>query len=182
MRWRRRERAHSGLRTRHATYLLLLANDRGLLPVLNVLLMLSTKQPPDPDVEVAWHHAESQKAGTTWLVTTRDVRGLHPGSGTVALYGDAGLRNRYLGRGTYRDYALLTTARGMNALSTSDLYRQYGYPASACAMIELSDVVVAGPAGGSFGSLGGTIRASGLPLTLANLPNGAARIQVYYLT
>ncbi len=46
-------------------------------------------------------------------------------------------------------------------------------------MILLRDVTEA-PYGAGIESLGGVIEASGLPLSLGNLPAGQARLHVYY--
>ena len=72
--------------------------------IRNVLLMLSSDQPPHPDEEIAWHAAECARAGATALVTTRVLTGLVPGRSAVAFYGNAALGNRYLGRAISQEY------------------------------------------------------------------------------
>ena len=146
----------------------------------NVLLMLSTKQPPHPLTEVRFHAAESAARGSTWLVTTRISTRLEPGRSVVALYGDVALGNRLLGSGVFRSTVPLHTRDGDRLLAAHPLYRETGIPRGAAALLELTDVREA-PAGAGVEWLDGIIEATSRPLTLANLPRSAARGRVYYV-
>jgi hypothetical protein len=149
----------------------------------HVLLMLSSDQPPHPIEEMRWHARECERGGATALVTTRVLAGLTPGGSTVAFYGNAALGNRYLGCGTYLEYVSLGSPRGAELLAESPLYRKRGVPRGARALVLLRDVCVAQDSD-SLVDLRGTIDSSGAsngrPLTLENIPQGAARIQVYF--
>jgi hypothetical protein len=145
----------------------------------NVLLMLSSNQPPPPQQEVRWHASRCASHGVTHLVTTRTLAGLTVGESVVAFYGNADLNNQYLGRGVFLDYIPLDTPAGQQLLQSSPLYSAQGIPDNARAFIQLRDVQVAHP-GEGLASLNGIIEASGLPLALANIPDGPARLQVYY--
>lgn len=151
--------------------------------IRNVLLMLSSDQPPHPEKEVAWHAAECAQRGETALLTTRRLTKLVPDRSEIAFYGDAKLGNRYLGRATFLEYVPLTSTRGATLLANSSLYRDRGMPRGARAFLILREVEAAA-AGQGLEVLSGTIRSSGgtdgRPLALEHLPDGAARIQVYY--
>jgi hypothetical protein len=145
----------------------------------NVLLMLSTDQPPYPTEEIRYHAVQSAEGKTTALVTTRRFSGLTPGRSVLAFYSNAALGNRYLGRAIYREYVGLETPRGRELLREHKYYGSRGIPEGARGFLVLSDVQEA-RVGEELESLNGTIEASGLPLTLENLPRSAARIQVYF--
>lgn len=145
----------------------------------NVLLMLSTDQPPDPIEEMRWHSKRCATDGVTAVATTRVLTELTPGRSTVAFYGSQALDNRYLGRGTFVDYVPLTTERGREIALESPLYRQRGMPASARGFVLVRDLELAG-SGEDLSSLGGKIEASGRALTIEALPAGPSRAQIYY--
>jgi hypothetical protein len=145
----------------------------------NVLLMLSSAAPPLPVQEVQWHSAHSNAHGTTDVITTRLLTGMTPGQSVVAFYGDAALANEYLAKGVYVDYIPLNTPQGQQLLQAHPLYAPNNYPATAQAFVRLRDFQLAQP-GKDLTSLNGIIEASGLPLTLANIPDGPSRSQVYY--
>ena len=145
----------------------------------NVLLMLSTDQPPDPVEEMRWHAKQCATDGTTAVATTRVLTGLTPGRSTVAFYGSQALDNRYLGRGTFVEYIPLDSERGREIARESPLYRQRGMPGSARGFVLIRDLRLAG-ADEDLYSLGGTIEASGRTLTLEALPAGPSRAQIYY--
>lgn len=150
--------------------------------MLNVLLMLSTRQPPDPVQEVAWHERHCAEHGHTFLVTTRTIKDLVPGNSCVAFYGDSNLQNAYLGCGCFQDHIPIDSREGGDILETSELYRRHGIPERAREFIELTDFRAAQP-GESIDRLRGLIRAEPRrPLTLKNVPPGASRAQVYFLT
>jgi len=151
--------------------------------IRHVLLMLSSAEPPPPEDEIRWHAAACQRDGSTALVTTRVLTKLTPGHSTVAFYGNADLNNDYLGCGTFLEYVPLDTHRGQEILAEHPLYLSRGIPRGARAFIILRDVCEA-RAGEDLESLNGAIDSSGwsdgLPLTLEHIPQGAARIQVYF--
>lgn len=145
----------------------------------NVLLMLSAEHPPPPLEEVRWHATQCADGSPTAVVTTRRLTGLVPGRSVVAFYGNAALDNRFLGCGTFLEYVPLGSAHGAELLRESPLYRSRGVPAGARAFLVLRDVREAAD-GEGLEALGGTIEASGRPLTLDNIPKGASRVQVYF--
>lgn len=147
----------------------------------NVLLMLSSAQPPHPETEVASLASRSRNGSPVAMVTTRKLVGLVPGESAVAFYGDAALDNRFLGCGVYVRLTSIDAPVGRSVRSEDELYGAHGIPAGAKGLVILSDVRVAAN-GELLESLGGTIEASGAPLALENLPKGPARIQVYYST
>lgn len=145
----------------------------------HVLLMLSTKQPPDPQKELKWHADECARGGATAVITTRRPTRLTPGRSVVAFYGNVDLENRYLGRGTFVEYVPIGDLRARELLRDTPIYHTRGTPRGAQGFIVLRDVQLARP-GEDLTALGGTIERSGLPLTLENVPRGAARVQVYF--
>ena len=147
--------------------------------IRNVLLMLSSDEPPPPLEEIQWHAAECARGTPTALVTTRRLTGLTAGRSMVAFYGNAALGNRYLGRAVFLEYVRIDTPRGAELRRESPLYRNRGVPAGAKGFLILRDVREA-CAGEGLEVLGGTIESSGRLLTLENIPRGASRIQVYY--
>jgi hypothetical protein len=84
----------------------------------NVLLMLSSEEPPQPVVEIDWHVAHCRTAGSTWVVTTKVLTGMTSGSSQVAFYGDAPLGNELLGVGVYLAYLRLDDPQGQQTLAT----------------------------------------------------------------
>ena len=145
----------------------------------NVLLMLSSAAPPPPVQEVQWHTAHCNAHGTTDIITTRLLTGMTPGQSVVAFYGDAALGNEYLGKGVFVDYIPLNTPQGQQLLQAHPLYAPNNHPVTVQAFVRLKQFEEAQP-GEDLTTLNGIIEASGLPLTLANIPDGPARLQVYY--
>jgi hypothetical protein len=151
------------------------------LRMRNVLLMLSSAQPPHPDTEIASLAERSRDGSPVALVTTRKLRELTPGASVVAFYGDVALGNRYLGCGIFERLVDINAPVGQAVRHQDELYGTHGIPAGAKGLIILSRVRKAAH-GERLEGLAGIIEASGLPLTLDNLPKSAARIQVYYTT
>ena len=145
----------------------------------NVLLMLSTHQPPDPVEEMRWHAEQCARDGATAVATTRVLTRLAPGRSTVAFYGSQALGNRYLGRGKFVEYIAIDTERGREIARESPLYKRRGMPASARGFVLIADLQLADE-GEDLSSLGGKIEATGRALTLEALPTGPSRAQVYY--
>ena len=141
--------------------------------------MLSTDQPPDPLEEIRWHAEHSANGEKTVMPTTRVLSDMTPGKSVVAFYGNAALGNRLLGYGTFAGYAKLTTPRGKQLLAASDLYKGGNHPKGIQAVIELSDVHLAG-ATDTVDSLNGTLHGGFIPLSLATIPEGPARSLIYY--
>ena len=145
----------------------------------HVLLMLSSQQPPPPLEELQWHATQCRVGGGTAVATTRVLSGLAPGRSIVAFYGDAALGNRYLGKGIYQGYVPSHTSQGRELWRETPLYQQRGVPDGMKGFVLLRGVEVAGE-DDTLDTLGGTIEATDLPLTVNNLPRSAARIQVYF--
>jgi hypothetical protein len=143
----------------------------------NVLLMLSTDQPPDPVEEMRWHAERCARDGATAVATTRVLTRLAPGRS--AFYGSHALGNRYLARATFVEYIPIDTERGRELARESPLYKQRGMPACARGFALISDLQLADE-GEDLSSLGGKIEATGRPLSLEALPAGPSRAQVYY--
>jgi hypothetical protein len=141
--------------------------------------MLSTDQPPDPLEEIRWHAEHSANGGKTAMPTTRILSGMTRGQSIVAFYGNAALGNRLLGYGTFAGYAKLTTQRGKQLLAGSELYTNGNHPKGIKGVIELSDVRLASPAD-TVDSLKGIVDGAFVPLSLATIPEGPARLQIYF--
>lgn len=147
--------------------------------IRDVLLMLSTDQPPDPLEEIRWHAEHSVNGEKTAMPTTRVLSGMTPGKSIVAFYGNAALGNRLLGYGTFAGYARLTSQRGKQLLAASKLYKGANHPKGIKAVIELSDVRLAG-ATDTVDSLKGTLHGGFVPLSLTTIPVGPARLMIYF--
>jgi hypothetical protein len=147
--------------------------------VRDVLLMLSTDQPPDPLEEIRWHAEHSVNGEKTAMATTRILSGMTRGQSLVAFYGNTTLANRLLGYGTFAGYAKLTTQRGKQLLAASELYKGANHPKGIKAVIELTDVHLAGPTD-TLDLLKGTLYGGFVPLSLATIPEGQARLIIYY--
>src|SRR5690606_11772712 len=104
----------------------------------NVLLMLSSDQPPPPTEEIRWHSRQCADGGRTVLVTTRILTGLTPHVSMVAFYGNAALQSRFLGLGCYVQYVRIDSPLSQSVLMESPLYRRDGIPAGAkgCLILE----------------------------------------------
>ncbi len=150
-------------------------------PILNVLLMLATTHPPHPTLEMRYHAATAQKDGITYLITTRQLADLIKGKSVVAFYGNNALDNAYLGCGCYEDYIALGSDRGKEILAGHPLYQTHGVPKNVCAFIALSHVCLRED-GQTLDTLEGEMRRGHERLTLYALPEGPARIQVYYFS
>jgi hypothetical protein len=113
------------------------------------------------------------------MATTRQFRQLAPGQSTVAFYADASSDNRLLGVGRYVGYESLRGKRGQELYSTSELYRGGMHPSGIRGMLLLADVRQAAP-GSTVSDLNGIITSSRKPLAPENLPEGAARLLIYF--
>jgi hypothetical protein len=152
---------------------------RGRSMVRDALLMLSTDQPPDPLEEIRWHAEHSANGEKTAMVTTRVLSGMTRGKSIVAFYGNAALTNRLLGYGTFAGYARLTTQRGRELFAASELYKGANHPKGLKGVIELTDVRLAGAAD-TVDLLNGIIAGGFVPLSLATIPEGPARLLIYF--
>lgn len=147
---------------------------------LNALLLLSSAQLPHPVEEIAWHADFCARTGRPSAVaTTRLLTGLTLGRSVVAFYGDTKLGNHLLGYGAFAGYERAGTPRGDRLLGEVPLYAGGHRPAGVKGVVML-DAVQAARRGAEIEVLGGTVRATGLPLTRAHLPVGPARILVYF--
>jgi hypothetical protein len=153
---------------------------------LNCLLMLSQAQPPPPIMEIKELARLSQECETVYFVTTRTIKGLWPKSSIIAFYADKGLGNAYLGKGIFEDYIPIGDRRADAILRTSpktEMYRQHGKPGTARGLIELSNVEIA-KANETIDDLRGMMRIKKARkqkrLSLANLPDSAAKAQIYF--
>src|SRR3954470_23095796 len=96
--------------------------------IRDVLLMLSTDEPPDPLQEIRWHAERSANGEKTAMPTTRILSNMTSGKSVVAFYGNGTLGNRLLGYGTFAGYKRLTSERGKQLLAGSDLYKTANHP------------------------------------------------------
>lgn len=142
--------------------------------------MLSTDQPPHPEEEMRWHAEECARRGRTVVATTRLLSGLKRGESIVAFYGNAAMANRFLGQGLFAGFARADQPRGQKLLASMTLYSNGNRPEGIQGAIELTDVRLA-ERSEALESLGATLEGSGLPLALANLPDGPSRACVYFL-
>lgn len=147
----------------------------------NLLLLLSAAQPPHPLDELRWHADRCAQGAKTALATTRLVSGLTRGESLVAFYADASLGNRLLGHGIFAGYARIDTPRGRDLLRATPLYSPSERPKGLRGMIELTDVRMAEP-DATIEALNGIMEGRKVPLALANLPTGPARLEVYFLS
>jgi hypothetical protein len=146
---------------------------------MNVLLMLSSAQPPHPVEEIQWHAENCARTGKTAIATTHLLGRLTRGKSVVAFYGDSALGNRYLGQGLFAGFANVDDARGESLLSAISLYANHNYPIGIRGLVELTDLHVA-RTDERLESLNGKLETF-KPLTLENLPNGPARSLVYFI-
>jgi hypothetical protein len=113
------------------------------------------------------------------MATTRQFRQLAPGQSTVAFYADAASGNKLLGVGRYVGFESLRGKKGQELYSTSELYRSGAHPPGIRGMLLLRDVREAAP-GSTVSDLRGIITSSGKALAQENLPEGAARLLMYF--
>jgi hypothetical protein len=148
--------------------------------VRNVLLMFSTDQRPDPVEEIRWHAERSARGERTAVATTRILSGMTRGRSIVAFYGNSRLGNRLIGFGTFAGYARSTSERGKRLLAANELYKGANLPMGIKGLVELIDVRLAGP-DDSVDSLNGVLEGSSTALSLITIPEGPARLQIYFL-
>jgi len=147
--------------------------------VRDVLLMLSTDQPPDPLEEIRWHAEHSENGKTTVMATTRVLSGMTRGKSIVAFYGNSALGNRLLGYGTFAGYAKSTSPRGKLLLAASELYKGANRTPGIKGVIELVNVCLT-DVGDTVDLLNGIVDGGFTPLSMATIPEGPARIQIYF--
>ncbi|MGO9568956.1 MAG: hypothetical protein ACLP5H_15580 [Desulfomonilaceae bacterium] len=146
---------------------------------IHCLLMLSSKEPPDPMHEIEWHARKwEEEKKPTFVATTRQIKRLHPGVSEIHFYADSQLGNSYLGGGIFHSYIPLSTPKGQEILTNSDLYKNYGCPATTRGFIGVTEFKAT--PGEPLENLEGFLRANDKPLTMENLPASAARIQIYF--
>lgn len=157
----------------------------------NVLLMLSTSQPPDPREELAWHCKRCQEYGETYFVTTRRILD----ADAVAFYGNIELDYRYLGKGCFVEYVPLISPEGKRVIELIRSDENHIYhnvdsagklhiPDTARGFIRLRHITLAN---GSqdieslHGRISGTGKTAGSPLTVENvLRRGSACVEVHF--
>jgi hypothetical protein len=157
---------------------------------LNVLLMLSSRQSPAPEVEID-HHLEALARGEpqAYLATTRVLTDLVPGEGAVAFYGDSHMNNKFLGIGRFDGYLPISSIRAAELLRTHPLYSTGGVPTGLRGFVILSKLRKP-KQGETLDKLadpkslapGARLRAGGKKLNLENIPPGPARTAVYFWT
>jgi len=150
--------------------------------MLNVMLMLSTRQPPDPLREIQWHVRRCSELGLTYVATPRSPTTLSRDGSVVVFYSSRDLGNRVLGFGLFYELVEIGSRRGIEIASRqADLYRKV--PRGSRYWIGLSKV---SDQAVSLADFGGTIvsegEGNGLPLDEENLPASAARGCVYFKT
>jgi hypothetical protein len=149
----------------------------------NVLLMLSSNADPHPLQEVAWHEDHCREHDTTTIITTRVLTEMVPEQSVVAFYGDAGIENRYLGKGIFIGFIRIGTVEGQQLLRDHALYRNGNHPKEPGGFIKVRQFTRAQP-GEGITSLQGIIDSTGISngkeLAIENFPQTAARLQIYY--
>lgn len=111
-------------------------------PVIDVLLLLSEKEKPSPDIEILHLEEEAEAHGFAYFLTTRYVdRFLTPGKSVVALYGDSTRRHRLLATGVFAgflDWATQTSQ--FEGLTKGHIFYREDRPRTAVGLIKLTDV------------------------------------------
>jgi hypothetical protein len=141
--------------------------------------MLSTDQRPEPLTEIKWHAERCARGETTAIATTRILSGLTRGKSVVAFYGNSVLKNKLLGYGTFAGYARSSSPRGKTLLAATELYRAPHRPAGLKGVIELIGMQMA-RSDETLDSLRGILEGGFEPLSLATIPSGPARLQIYF--
>ena len=146
------------------------------MPRNNILLMLSTQEPPHPRDEVKWHDANCKETGHTYVITTRDLAGEE--YETVAFFGDASLGNQVLATAHFEKFISVVGPEGAGIGAEHGLYRNGNAPRRSKGFIEVKDFQLA-PENADLRSLKGELT-DGSELTVANLPGNQHRVEVIY--
>ncbi len=152
--------------------------------MLNVLLMLSRAQPPEPLAEVRWHVQNLAARGVTYFASPQVLRTLSRGA-TVAFYGDDRLGNRLLALGHFCGTVEIRKRTGLEIAGQQvDIYGPGQLAASAKTWVGV-DALHIDP-NLTLEALDGTIQSEGgshgLPLRAEYLPEGQARRCVFFTT
>ena len=153
---------------------------------LNVLLMLSSRQAPDPMVEINYHAKEWACGGAlAFIATTRVLSGLIPGESAVAFYGDSRMGNEFLGVGQFEGFLPIESLRAAEIRTTHELYSKFGVPVGMRGFVMISRLrrPRRGETLDAFVSdYQALIRATDKELSTGNLPDGPSRTAVYFTT
>jgi len=146
---------------------------------LNVLLLLSYDQEPNPDEELlALEEAcKNTRDGEVYFATTRDLSSLRDG-GEVAFHGDGRDEHRLLATATFRAFIPFESKKAVSILANDRLYGTR-HPRRLRGFVRLSQLQNL-RAGTLVDSLGGWL-SDGQRLTTSRVPSGHARASVYYV-
>jgi hypothetical protein len=172
---------------------------------VNVLLMLSTEERPDPQREIAWHIRNPFQGRISFVATTKELSHLEKGKSIVAFYGNRKIRNEYLGQGIFRGVIYnnslnlsgavtdlvnqilhegTTSNRVRRLCECLEIYRGNNIPSNIKGFVVVENLQAAAP-GQTIEDLNGIIWSpsgaadDGKPLTLLNLP-GRSADRVYF--
>ena len=110
---------------------------------LNVLLLLSSEQKPEPIEQIDVLEQESNKNpdGVTHFVTTRRcAESLTPGESTVAFFGDHAEKYKLLGKAIFLGWFEKESEEWNEVLHNHPLYRRGNIPDTATLLLKLKDV------------------------------------------
>lgn len=152
--------------------------------MLNVMLMLSRAQPPDPQEEVQWHMRNLESQAATYFASPQALRTLSRGT-AVVFYGDGRLGNCILAIGRFCGTVEIRSRSGLEiAEKQVDIYGQGQLALSAKTWVGVDQLHVDPTL--TIEALGGTIESGGashgLPLRTEYLPSGQTRRCVFFTT
>jgi hypothetical protein len=100
------------------------------MPTKHIAALLSYRQPPHPDLEVATHVRRCAREGSTFVATVAtpvQVRDLWPGQSVVVFFGNRrNQHGRLLAQGTFRSYVNKREEPGRFSTITSNYQDLYG--------------------------------------------------------
>ena len=147
------------------------------MPRNNVLLMLSIQADPHPQVEVKAHEDFCNTHGSTYVITTQDLRGEE--YDRVAFFGDVTLDNHLLATAVFEEFIPLADPMGQKIAAEHKLYRNGNAPRGSKGFIKVTEFRRV-PANTEISTLNGRMT-NGKELTAANLPEGPTRAKIIYL-
>jgi len=152
--------------------------------MLNIMLMLSRAQPPEPLEEVHWHIRNLASRGVTYFASPQVLRTL-PRGAAVVFYGDGSLGNRILAVGHFCGTVEIRSRPGLEiAGQQADIYGLGQLSPSAKTWVGVDELHMDPTL--TIEALGGTIKSEGssqgLPLRAEFLPLGQTRRCVFFAT
>ena len=106
---------------------------------LNLLLILSSEQKPEPEKEVISLRGIHEDIGSVYFATTRYVQDLTRGKSEVALYGDEKLNYRLLARSRFLGFVPQEDPKADEILRSGSLYSESERPDTFRGFLHLGD-------------------------------------------